>query len=57
MGGNGCQPAASLKPRRPNRLDRRFLTLGELNQIEPTMAKRERVVDPFAACTGPGIGR
>ncbi len=51
-----ASPAAGVKPPRPNQLERRFLTLDELNRIEAAMAERWRLVVPFAACTGLRIG-
>ena len=52
----GASPALSVKPPRPDQIERRFLTLGELNRIEAAMVKRWRIVVPFAACTGLRIG-
>jgi site-specific recombinase XerC len=49
-------PAAGVKPPRTDQIERRFLTLDELNRIEAAMATRWRVVVPFAACTGLRIG-
>jgi integrase len=47
-----ASPPAGLKPPRPDQIERRFLTLDELNRIEAAMATRWRPVVPFAACTG-----
>lgn len=51
-----ASPAAGVKPPRPDQIERRFLTLDELNRIEAAMATRWSVVVPFAACTGLRIG-
>jgi integrase len=51
-----ASPALSVKPPRPDHIERRFLTLDELNRIEAAMARRWRIVVPFAACTGLRIG-
>ena len=51
-----ASPAAGVKPPRPDQIERRFLTLDELNRIEAVMATRWRLVVPFAACTGLRIG-
>ena len=41
-----ASPALSVKPPRPDQIERRFLTLGELNRIEAAMVKRWRIVAP-----------
>jgi integrase len=51
-----ASPAAGVKPPRPDQIERRFLTLDELNRIEAAMATQWRVVVAFAACTGLRIG-
>jgi integrase len=51
-----ASPAAGVKAPRPDQVERRFLTLDELNRIEVAMAERWRLVVPFAVCTGLRIG-
>jgi integrase len=51
-----ASPAAGVKPPRADQIERRFLTLDELNRIEAAMAERWRLVVPFAACSGLRIG-
>lgn len=49
-------PAATVKAPRQGRVERRFLTVGELTRLEQAMAPRWAVVVPFASVTGLRIG-
>jgi integrase len=48
--------AATVKPPRQGRVERRFLTVDELTRLEQAMAARWAIVVPFAATTGLRIG-
>ncbi len=49
-------PAATVKPPRQGRVERRFLTVAELTRLEQAMAPRWALVVPFASVTGLRIG-
>jgi integrase len=51
-----ASPAAAVKPPRPGRVERRFLTVGELDRLEEAIDPRWAVVVPFATTTGLRIG-
>lgn len=48
--------AATVKPPRQDRVERRFLTVDELTRLETVMAPRWALAVPFAATTGLRIG-
>ena len=49
-------PAATVKPPRQVRVERRFLTVAELTRLEQALAPRWAFVVPFASVTGLRIG-
>jgi len=49
-------PAATVKPPRQGRVERRFLTVAKLTRLEQAMAPRWALVVPFASVTGLRIG-
>jgi len=51
-----ASPAAAVKPPRPGQVERRFLTVGELERLEEAIDPRWTVVVPFATTTGLRIG-